>query len=212
MISQFLTSHTLELIAASAGFINIYLVARNNIWNWLFGIINVSLYAIIFFHTKLYADMGLQLVFLVLQFYGLYQWRYGGKHHAKRSITQAPNTILLSAFFITVFLFLSIVFLLEHYTDSTTVYADAFITSCSLTAQWMMSKKWLEHWALWIVINLISIGLYFYKNLYFTSGLYVIFLYFCVMGYRIWHKELLGSCARNTNTKNTNTKMTTHVM
>ncbi len=179
----------IETIAVTAGFLNIYLAARNNIWNWLFGILTVSFYFVIFLNAKLYADMSLQLVFLFLQFYGIYQWLYGGTQRSARMISHAANNILCAAFFIAAVLFIMIAFLLQHFTDSTTVYADAFVTALSLTAQWMMSKKWLEHWWLWIVVDVVSIQLYFSKGLYFTAGLYVVFLGLCVLGYRVWAKQ-----------------------
>ncbi len=179
-----------EIIATITGFLNIYLAARANIWNWFFGIITVSLYAIIFFEVKLYADMGLQLVFFCLQFYGIYQWLYGGAQHHARTVQRANKIILLIAFVATLILFGSIAFILQRYTDSTTVYIDAFTTALSLVAQWMMSKKWLEHWWLWMVVDVISISMYLNKSLYFTSGLYAAYFFLCVVGYVTWKKLL----------------------
>ena len=187
---QFLTSHGLEILATISGLLNIYLAARANIWNWLFGIITVSLYLVIFLNVKLYADMSLQLIFFSLQFYGLYEWLYGGVRHTALSITRATTAIFLIAFSATILLYLSISFILQHYTDSTTVSIDAFTTALSLVAQWMMSKKWLEHWLLWMLVDIISIDMYFNKSLYFTSGLYAIFFILCVLGYYTWKNQL----------------------
>jgi nicotinamide mononucleotide transporter len=191
MIKPFLSTHNLEIVAALAGLINIYLAARANIWNWFFGIITTSLYLIIFFHVKLYADMSLQLIFLCLQFYGLHQWLYGGKMHGALSVTKASPTILLLAGGLTTILFISIAFILRTYTDSTTILIDAFTTALSLVAQWMMSKKWLENWWFWMLVDVISIKMYIVKSLYLTSVLYAIFFMLCVLGYFTWKNKLI---------------------
>src|SRR3989338_9273211 len=130
--------HFFEMTATLSGLLNNYLIVRENIWNWLFGILTVSIYAVIFFHVKLYADMGLQLIFFSLQFYGLYQWLYGSKQQTALAITEATKTIWLIAFLSTFILFGSIAYLLQHYTDSTTIWIDALTTAFSLVAQWMM--------------------------------------------------------------------------
>ncbi len=176
----------LEIVAFLSGIIGVYLLTRCSLWNWFFGIITVSLYAIIFFNTKLYADMGLQGVFLFFQFYGLYQWCYG--HREKKPITMQIIDYSTCFFLvlIVIILFSVISFILKHNTDSTTVFADALVTALSLIAQWMMSKKYLHHWILWIIIDLISIGLYITKTLYLTALLYSLFMMLCIKGYYQW--------------------------
>lgn len=183
----------IEVIAFISGIVNIYLLTRCSLWNWFFGIITVSLYAIIFFRTKLYADMGLQGVFLIFQFYGLYQWCYGNRGKKPIAMQIMHYSKGLSLVLAAIVLFVSISFILKHNTDSTTIYADTTITTLSLIAQWMMSKKYLHHWVLWIVIDFISIGLYISKNLYLTSLLYSVFLLLCIKGYYRWRETLINS-------------------
>ncbi len=185
--------HYLEAPATIAGLINVYLAARANIWNWLFGIITVTLYMLIFYQVKLYADMSLQFIFLILQFYGCYQWLYGGKNHAELDVQRASYSIYLFALSLTLILFAFIAFILHTYTDSTTVIIDAITTAMSLVAQWMMSKKWVENWWLWILVDVISIKMYLFKLLYLTSGLYAVFFIICCMGYMTWRKQLMSS-------------------
>lgn len=184
--------HYLETPATIAGLINVYLAARTNIWNWLFGIITVTLYMLIFYQVKLYADMSLQLIFLTLQFYGWYQWLYGGNNHSELNVRKASLSIYLIATISTLILFGLIAFVLQHYTDSTTVYIDAFTTAMSLVAQWMMSKKWIENWWLWMLVDVISIKMYIFKHLYLTSGLYAVFFIICCMGYVTWRRQLIN--------------------
>jgi nicotinamide mononucleotide transporter len=181
-----------EVIAFISGVLNIYLITRSSLWNWLFGIITVLLYSLIFFSSKLYADMGLQGVFLAFQFYGLYQWQYGSSARKPLSIQVMNQSAYLPLFISAVILFSAISFILKQYTDSTTVYADACVTALSLIAQWMMSKKYLHHWLLWIGIDILSIGLYLSKSLYLTALLYSIFMLLCVKGYHDWKKIMLN--------------------
>lgn len=180
----------LEILAVICCFINIYLAARAHVLNFLFGIAAVSLYFVIFFNAKLYADMSLQLVFLVLQFYGGYQWL--SKKATVSNVFNEPfkTTYLIYGLLITAFLFITIAVILARYTDSTTIYIDAFITALSLVAQWMMSRKWLVHWWIWMVVDIISIKVFLVKELYFTSILYAILFILCIYGYLNWKKQL----------------------
>lgn len=181
---------SLETIAFLSGIVNIYLLTRCSLWNWFFGILTVSLYAIIFFNIKLYADMSLQAVFLFFQFYGLYQWCYGSNENKPNAMQMLSLSTCLTLVIVAIILFGGISFILKHNTDSTTVYADAMITALSLIAQWMMSKKYLQHWILWIIIDVISINLYISKSLYLTSLLYLTFMLLCFKGYYQWRQTL----------------------
>lgn len=180
----------IEAIAFLSGIVNVYLLTRCSLWNWFFGIITVSLYAIIFFNNKLYADMGLQGVFLLFQFYGLYQWTHGDREKKPMAIQIMNHFTCFSLALTAMVLFSGISVILKYHTDSTTIYADAMMTALSLVAQWMMSKKYLHHWILWVVVDLISIGLYISKHLYLTALLYSLFLLLCIQGYSQWRKML----------------------
>jgi nicotinamide mononucleotide transporter len=184
---------TIEAVAFVSGIVNVYLITRCSLWNWFFGIATVSLYAIIFFNTQLYADMGLQGVFLFFQFYGLYQWCYGSREKKPIAMQIINHSTCFSLALVAVVLFAGISFILKHNTDSTTVYADAAITTLSLIAQWMMSKKYLHHWILWIVIDSLSIGLYISKSLYLTALLYSVFMLLCIKGYYQWRETFTKS-------------------
>jgi len=179
---------SLEIIAALTGILNIYLVAKRSLWNFLFGIVTVSIFFSIFFHAKLYADMALQVVYLVLQFYGLYQWLYGGDHHTGLKVIKVGKDQLSYALIVTIALALLLGKLLR-YTDSSSVVLDATTTAMSLVAQWMMSKKWLQHWWLWMVMNILSIFMYSFKGLFITAILYAVYLGICLLGYYQWHAE-----------------------
>ncbi len=180
----------IEIPATLTAFLNIYLAARASLWNWLFGIFAVILYAIVFYQTRLYGDMSLQAVYLFFQFYGWHQWKFGGEKASQLSVAIMPRLQYIILGTILLILYGIFYFLLSRYTNSTTPYIDAFTTALSLIAQWMMCKKWLENWIAWIVLDLISLYMYSYKHLYLTTLLYAAFIVLCVMGYREWKRSL----------------------
>jgi nicotinamide mononucleotide transporter len=179
---------TLEHVAVACGLGNIYLTVRQNIWCWPVGVVMVSLYIYIFFNTKLYSDAGLNVFFLVMQFYGWYQWTRGPVEHARSlsavtrlsrrgwiwtSVGVAAGTTVLGT-------------VMHRYTDAALPYPDAFTTVLSVIAQFLLTRKILENWTLWIVADVVYIGVYTSKSLYWTAALYVVFLILCVQGYREW--------------------------
>ena len=178
----------LEQIAVAFGLANIYLTVRQNIWCWPVGVVMVSLYIYIFFGAKLYSDAGLNVFFLAMQFYGWYQWTRGPVAHA-RSLS-AVTRLTLREWLWTITGVLGGTALLGtvvgRYTDASLPYPDAFTTLLSVFAQFLLTRKVLENWLLWIVADVVYIGMYTTKALYWTAGLYVVFLILCIKGYREW--------------------------
>ncbi|MCX7124408.1 MAG: nicotinamide riboside transporter PnuC [Gammaproteobacteria bacterium] len=187
----FSLKHDIEIPATIAAFFNIYLAARNSIWNWVLGLVAVTLYAVVFYEAKLYGDMCLQGVYFIFQFYGWYEWMHGGKNSGELSVTRLPKSLYLISGLALLVLYGIFVYLLSHDTNSTTPIIDAFTTSLSLIAQWMMCRRYLENWLLWIGLDAISIYMYWYKNLYLTAGLYGVFFVLCCMGYQVWMRSLV---------------------
>ncbi|WP_419241169.1 nicotinamide riboside transporter PnuC [Cardinium endosymbiont of Nabis limbatus] len=189
----------LEAFAFITGLLSVYLLIKVSLWNWFFGIITVLSFLFIFFNAKLYAEMGLQVVFLALQCYGIYQWSSSSPRKNSLSIQLAHRSVYYAYTANGLLLFTGISYMLNKYTDSTTVYADVWITTLSLIAQWMMGKKYLQHWLLWIVVDISAIILYIYKALYLTALLYFIYIFLAIIGYKNWKnllKEAIASQAR----------------
>jgi nicotinamide mononucleotide transporter len=180
----------LETIAAAFGIISVYLSVRQNIWSWPTAIANVGLYTIVFFHSRLYADMGLQVVYIIISIYGWYQWLYGGKGHTELEVSR--TTRRLGVFLVGLGCVSSLLLgtMLHRTTDAALPYLDSTTTSTSLIAQWMMTKKLLENWIVWVAVDVVYIGMFIYKSLYVTSFLYLVFLILSVMGYRQWKATL----------------------
>jgi nicotinamide mononucleotide transporter len=182
----------LEFVAAACGLANVYLTVRQNIWCWPVGAVMVSLYIYIFYETRLYSDALLNVFFLAMQFYGWYQWTRGPVEHS-RSLS-AIRTLGLRGWLWTAGGVAAgtaaLGTTMHRYTDAALPYPDAFTTMLSVFAQFLMTKKFLENWTLWIIADVIYVGVYAIKSLYWTTGLYVVFLALCVQGYREWSRDL----------------------
>ena len=179
----------LEWIAAIAGAISVYLSARENIWSWPTAIVNVGLYIIVFRRTGLYSDMGLQVVYLALSIYGWYEWLYGGKNRSTLTVSRASAREWLVAIPVAVVFWLVLGRSTARLPGVALPYLDAGLATLSLVAQWMMTRKKLENWMLWIVADVVYVPMYVYKGLPVTAALYAVFLALAALGLRSWWRS-----------------------
>jgi nicotinamide mononucleotide transporter len=166
------------------------LTVRENVWCWPTGLVNVGLYVIVFAEAKLYADMGLQVVYVALCLYGWYAWLHGGKDHGALRVTRAPLRTLAALAVAAVAFAAVLGTLLRTLTDAALPYWDASTASFSLAAQWLQTRKWIENWAVWIAVDTVYVGMYVVKGLYPTAGLYAVFLVLAVAGHVAWRASL----------------------
>ncbi|WDF77850.1 nicotinamide riboside transporter PnuC [Mucilaginibacter sp. KACC 22773] len=178
----------LEWLGAATTIACVYLAARQNIWNWLAGIIAVTAYMVVFFQSGLFGDAYLQIYFLGTGVYGWYFWLRKKERQEKPVISLSHKEYLL-ALLITLLLSGLLGLYLQHFTSSTVPYIDGFCTSVSFMAQLLMTRKILQNWALWVFVDICYVPLYIYKNLYVTAILYVILLVLATIGYIDWNKE-----------------------
>ena len=183
---------TVEIVAALFGVVSVYLSIRQNVWNWPVGIVNVGLYVIVFYGARLYADMGLQVVYIILALYGWYHWLYGGAGRSPLPVTRARPRELLIALVLGAAGAWGIGALLARFTNASLPHLDATLTSASLVAQWMATRKLLENWVLWIAADIVYVGMFIYKRLYPTAALYVVFTVLAIWGYAQWKASLRG--------------------
>lgn len=181
-----------EILAVVFGIASVYLSTREHIWSWPTGIVNVVLYFVVFYDAKLYADMGLQVVYFGLSVYGWYEWLYGGENRTELHVTRTTRRLGVRLLVIGVVGAAVLGTLLARFTDAALPYVDSATTSTSLVAQWMMTKKILENWAVWATVDVVYIGMFIFKRLYLTAGLYSVFLVLAVMGYVQWKRALTG--------------------
>ena len=183
----------LELLAAIVGAISVWLSVRQNILSWPTAIVNVVLYAIVFYQAKLYADMGLQVVYAALSIYGWYEWLYGGEGRTELHVTLTSPRLAALLALIALSGAALLGTLLRHTTDAALPYMDSFLSSTSLVAQWMMTRKKLENWLVWIFVDVLYVGMFIFKGLYLTAGLYAVFLALAVRGYVDWRRSMAGT-------------------
>jgi nicotinamide mononucleotide transporter len=178
----------IEAVAALLGLVNVWLVVRRNVWNYPFGIVMVLLYARIFFETKLYSDALLQLFFLIVQLYGWWNWvrsrsrsgevlvlRLGRGERLAWAAGCAAATLAWGA-------------VMHARTDAAYPWWDASVAILSVAAQILLSRRFVENWWLWILVDLLAIGLYAAKDLWLTAGLYAVFLGLAIWGLIAWRR------------------------
>ncbi len=192
---DWLSNHYLEIFGALTGILYVVLEIRQSIWLWPVGLITSVIYIWVFFASKFYADMGLQTYYVLISIYGWYWWLKGGKKYDRESlpVTRASMkmAIILASVFLTLFAVLW--YVLFSHTDSPVPMGDAFTTALSIVATWMLARKIIEHWMLWVIADLVSMGLYLYKGLYPTVGLFAVYTIMAVIGYREWRKAIMAS-------------------
>ncbi|MFC4061119.1 nicotinamide riboside transporter PnuC [Planomonospora corallina] len=179
-----------ELLGFATGILTVWLVARQNIWNWPIGVVNVVLLGLVFLAVGLYADAALQIVYVVLGLYGWWQWRFGGAGRTRLAVRATARAEWAALAACGVLAAAGLTFALVAWTDSTVPFWDALTTTLSLMATYGQTRKLVESWWLWIAVDLIYVPLYAYKGLYLTSALYVLFLGLCVSGLLAWRREL----------------------
>lgn len=184
----------LEVVAAAFGVISVFLSTRQNIWSWPTGIVNVALYAVVFYQGRLYGQMGLQPIYLVLSIYGWYEWLHGGEHRTELHVSRASPRLLTTLAALNLVAWLALVAVLRR-TDAALPWLDALLTTTSLVAQWMMTRKILENWLLWIALDVVYVPMFFSQRLYATALLYAVFLVLATMGYVEWRRSLVRRAA-----------------
>jgi nicotinamide mononucleotide transporter len=189
---KWLIGNYVELLGVITSLVYLYFSVRQIIWLWPFGILSSALFIWIFFTSKFYADMGLQVYYLGVSIYGWYYWSSGkisGKAGGRPVIRLKEKLgILLAAATLT--LWLVIVWVLKTWTDSDVPWGDGFTTAASIIATWMLARKILEHWLVWIVVDMVAASLYIYKGLYPTAFLYMVYSVIAVTGFFQWKKSI----------------------
>ncbi len=179
-----------EIIAVITSLLSVWLYVKENIWCWLTGLVGVIFYLIVFYQSKLYADMGLQIIYIYLQIYGWYKWLYGGKNRTELRISRSTAKLNVMLATIGIASTTLMAYLLSRFTDAALPLWDSTATVLSLIAQWMIAKKILENWIVWITADVLYTGIFFYKGLFLSMGLYTVFLLLATLGYFEWRKSL----------------------
>lgn len=178
-----------ELLGFATGALGVWLTVRVHIWNFPVGIANNVFFLVLFWTARLYADAGLQIVYLVLGGLGWWEWLHGGERRTKRLMGHATVRHIATLVLLVVPATWALTVLLTHAHDIAPFW-DALTTALSLAAQWLLNLKKVENWYFWLCADLVYVPLYFVKVLYLTGIVYVLFVGLCLLGLRAWRTEL----------------------
>lgn len=179
-----------EIAGFVSGVLAVWLTAKESPWCWPTGLVNVSLYIVICWQAKLYADTGLQVVYVVVCLYGWWEWLHGGKGGGRLTVSRAPRATLVGLTVAGAVFAVLLGLGFRRFTDASFPFLDSTLTAYSLVAQWLQTRKQIETWWFWIAVDVGYIGLYPAKGLWLTALLYAIFLALCLMGLRDWKRSL----------------------
>ncbi|WP_152052917.1 nicotinamide riboside transporter PnuC [Tautonia marina] len=181
---------TIEAVAVVFGLLSVGFTIRQSIWCWPTGLIQVFLYLLIFYEVKLYSDLILHVIYVMLQGYGWYHWLHGGTDSGRLAVSRLSHYGLVGWIVVVIAGTGVWGFVMASYTDASLPFWDAFTTVASLVAQWLMTRKRLESWLVWIAVDVVAIGVYLSKALVLTSVLYAVFLVMAVMGLLAWKNSM----------------------
>lgn len=176
----------LELLSFLLSVATVWFNIRQSHWGWLFAIISSATYGLVFFGSRLYGDMGLQLVFIAVSIFGWYQWLHGDDSHDKLPVTSLDTRGRWIAAAAWLGGFAVLAWFLKTYTDTDVPNSDGFLTAGSLVGQLLLSRKKIENWHVWIIVDVLYVGLYLHKNLILTALLYLVFVGMAIIGLRAW--------------------------
>jgi nicotinamide mononucleotide transporter len=186
-----------EWIAVGVTLVAVFLTVRQVIWCWPLSMVSVTMYAWVFYDARLYADMGLQGLYFILSAYGWWAWRRKGPEDEGEGVdpgvlevtlTPGRQRLLLLAIGIAAGLLMGRG--LSRFTDAALPFMDSTLTSFSVIAQWMQTRKRLETWLIWLTVDVFYVGMFIYKGLYPTAGLYAVFLCLAAMGFLEWRRHV----------------------
>ena len=180
----------LDFTAALAGMIGVALGIWQSVWTWPVGIVNVALTFVAFRRAGLYSDMGLQVVYLLLSIYGWYQWLRGGVGNTELKVSRTSRSAWMVLTGVGVAIWLALGTITKQFAGAAIPYIDAATTSTSLIAQYMITRKLIENWIVWIVVDTAYVALFIWRGLYAFAVLYAVYLVLAVFGYREWKKAL----------------------
>lgn len=187
-------SAILQAVGIILGLIYLWLEYKANIWVWVVGSIMPLVHGTLYLTKGIYADAAMQLYYVLAGVYGLVVWlrkpNAANKDEHEGEIRHTPMRWILPLASVYVVLHVVLYFLLSEFTDSTVPFFDAMSTALCIVAMWMLSRKLVEQWLVWLVVDMISVGLYFYKGIPGTGCLYALYCILAVAGYVRWRKQV----------------------
>lgn len=175
----------LQIVGTTLGLIYLWLEYKANIWVWVVSGAMAIVHGSLYLDAGIYADAAMQLYYLLAAIYGLVVWKRSSKDKATGGIKHTPVRWILPLIVAYVALH-GAIYVVLSFTDSTVPFLDAMSTALCIVATWMLSRKLVEQWLVWLVVDMISMALYIYKGIPITAGLYTVYCILAVAGYIRW--------------------------
>lgn len=189
----------LQIVGVALGLLYLWLEYKANIWLWVVGLIMPIVHGTLYFRSGLYADFGMQLYYVAAGVYGLIVWSRGAKSiksendskpKSELKIGTTPLAVWVAIAGMYALLHAAIYLFLVYFTDSNVPFWDSFTTALCIVAYWMLSRKYVEQWLVWLVVDVVTFGLYIYKDIPLTAGLYALYSAMAVAGYLRWRRMM----------------------
>lgn len=179
----------LQIVGTTLGLLYLWLEYKANIWLWIVGAIMPVVHGVLYFQSGIYADAAMQLYYVLAGVYGLVVWKRRPNKSDHGDIRHTPMKWIVPLVAVYAVLHVAFYFFLSECTDSRVPLFDSMSTALSIVAMWMLSRKLVEQWLVWLVVDMISVGLYIYKGIPITAGLYALYCILAVAGYVRWRRQ-----------------------
>ena len=196
---EFLSNHWLDITTTALGLAYILLEYKANVWMGVVGFMMQSLGIVLYYQKGLYADCGMEFYYLAMTVYGFIAWMRHKTKTKELPIRHMPKRMAFIWTCIGLGIWALIYFVLNRFTNSTVPVADAFTTAFSVVGIWALARKYLEQWFVWIVVDVVTSALYFYKDIPFKASLYALYVIIAVFGYFKW-KQMMEAAYLKPNT------------
>ena len=190
---DFLTAHWLDIVTTALGLAYILMEYKANVWMWAVGFAMQTLGIVLYYQKGLYADCGMEFYYLAMTVYGYWKWIHGTPTKEALPIRYFPKRLVFPWLAIIAAIWGIIYWLLVTFTNSNVPLADSFTTALSIVGIWALAHKYLEQWFIWIAVDVVTCGLYFYKDIPFKASLYGLYVVIAVFGYMKWRRMMQAS-------------------
>lgn len=188
---EFIAKHWLDIVTTVLGLAYILFEYRASVWMWLVGFMMQALGIVLYYQKGLYADCGMEFYYLAMTVYGYWKWVHGSSEKKELPIRHFPKKLILPWLGIILLVWFVIYLILTNFTNSNVPIADSFTTALSIIGIWALAHKYLEQWFIWIAVDVVTCGLYFFKDIPFKASLYALYVIIAVFGYLKWKKMVI---------------------
>lgn len=192
-MADFILAHWLDIVTTILGLAYILLEYKASLWMWLVGFLMQALGIVLYYQKGLYADCAMEFYYLSMTIYGYWKWVRGSATKQELPIRHFPSKLVLPWTLLILGIWGIIDWLLVSFTNSNVPLADSFTTALSIVGIWALAHKYLEQWFIWIAVDVVTCGLYFYKDIPFKASLYALYVVIAILGWFKWRQMMRQS-------------------